>query len=362
MTEAEQEEFNLKQEEKSKADKEIQLLNECINSYFALKSQAINQIDKIKTEKDAFVFEGRLQELLETSFEIYQSLDMLQFKTARYKDEIIPDYPFYFGTALYHPTLLAKPSTLWHINDVLCSITKELQTPIKDIVLQEKTTWPKNLTRQLDTIKQDVKSIQYRCERWEILYVKHDNDVIRKEIHKSALITSFNETTKELKQLKTKWYWLFFGIVGCLVLLGILELIQQFKLVGLYGLQWQIDWKNLFIGQGNGVPSINWNAMLKKASLILPLIWLAWFAAKRLNVLSKLETDYQFKEATAKTFESYKNEIEALKDDELKKQLLSTVIRNFGDNPVRLFDPKDDKGHTAEELLELAKKLKDITK
>ena len=72
--------------------------------------------------------------------------------------------------------------------------------------------------------------------------------------------------------------------------------------------------------------------------------------------------DYQFKIVTAQTFGSYKNETEGLKDEQMKKELLSTVIRNFGDNPVRLFDPKDDKGHTTEELLELAKKLKDITK
>jgi hypothetical protein len=157
-------------------------------------------------------------------------------------------------------------------------------------------------------------------------------------IHQGTLIKSFNQKSGELEELKIKWYRLFFGMIFVLIGLSIFELIS------------------------NDSSVINWNELINKFSLVLPLIWLAWFAAKRLNILSKLETDYQFKEATAKTFESYKKEIEALKDDELKKQLLSTVIRNFGDNPVRLFDPKDDKGHTTEELLELAKKLKDITK
>lgn len=287
----------------------------------------------------------RIEIYLKNFHKIYYRLEILAYKSQSYN---IDGYQPYFGNALYYSYLENEVSALGHINKIL-----EDQIEIIDSVFYGQDTDQDTL----NDIEFYLRHVEYQCELWEVGYFKQEvidkeferdnkydslyknTEIIRKEIHQGSLIKSFNQKSEELKQLKKKWYWLFFSVVGCLVVFGITSLTLDSP-------------SDIF----------NLNSLIQKLSLVLPLIWLAWFAAKRLNVLSKLEMDYQFKEATAKTFESYKNEIEVFNDAELKKQLLSTVIRNFGDNPVRLFDLKDDKGHTTEELLELAKKLKDITK
>jgi hypothetical protein len=349
MTEAEQEELNLKQQEqekKSTADKEIQLLKECIKSSSKLAVCLKQELDR--TEDG--VLKENLRKLNKERVYINYRLKILNQRAELYKDkELFSYHKPYFGNAL-DCSNVNKISDLGNINNILKEPFSLQQGKLNDAIFAK---WQQNL----DELKGHLNDVEYACKKWEIGYFKQEvidkeserenkydslyknTEIIRKEIHQGSLIESFNQKSEELKQLKKKWYWLFFSVVGCLVVFGITSLTLDSP-------------SDIF----------NLNSLIQKLSLVLPLIWLAWFAAKRLNVLSKLETDYQFKEATAKTFESYKNEIEALKDDELKKQLLSTVIRNFGDNPVRLFDPKDDKGHTTEELLELAKKLKDITK
>lgn len=347
-----QEELNLKQQEqekqekKSTADKEIQLLKECIKSSSKLAVCLKQELDR--TEDG--VLKENLRKLNGERVYINYRLTILNQRAELYKDkELFSYHKPYFGNALHYSNV-NKISDLGNINNILKEPFSLQQGKLNDAIFAK---WQQNL----DELKGHLNDVEYSCKEWEIGYFKQEvidkeserenkydslyknTEIIRKEIHQGSLIESFNQKSEELKQLKKKWYWLFFSVVGCLVVFGITSLTLDSP-------------SDIF----------NLNSLIQKLSLVLPLIWLAWFAAKRLNVLSKLETDYQFKEATAKTFESYKNEIEALKDDELKKQLLSTVIRNFGDNPVRLFDPKDDKGHTTEELLELAKKLKDITK
>jgi hypothetical protein len=358
------------EEQMKKAENEIELLKKCIKSYFSLKSRTINFRDAYES-KEASVevpesIKKRIEIYLKNFHKIYYRLDILALKSQLYeKKENIGYYQPYFGNALYYSYPENEVSALGHINEIL-------EHEIIDLVFDDQDTDQDTL----NDIEFYLRDVEYQCKSWEVWYrnTQFDNlhnknqdidklyketEKIRNNIYKGALIESFNETTDELKQLKKKWYKLFFGVVGCLVFFGIAEIFKIDKIT-VFDWYWIIP---IPISSTLASPdNFNLNTFLHKVSFILPLIWLAWFAAKRLNILSKLETDYQFKEATAKTFESYKNEIEAFKDDELKKQLLSTVIRNFGDNPVRLFDPKDDKGHTTEELLELAKKLKDITK
>lgn len=80
-------------------------------------------------------------------------------------------------------------------------------------------------------------------------------------------------------------------------------------------------------------------ALLRRAALAAPLIWLGWYAATQLGRLGRIQEDYAYKAATALAFESYKNEVAANEDNELLQQLLRKTIENFGDNPVRLYEP-----------------------
>lgn len=92
-------------------------------------------------------------------------------------------------------------------------------------------------------------------------------------------------------------------------------------------------------------------ALLRRAAIATPLVWLGWYAARQVGRLNRVHEDYEYKAATALAFESYKSEIESAEDRELSRELLEITIRNFGDNPVRLYDGMENDHTTPLEQL-----------
>lgn len=93
-----------------------------------------------------------------------------------------------------------------------------------------------------------------------------------------------------------------------------------------------------------------WQRMLHLIPILAPGIWLGWFAAKNASLTGRIQQDYSYKVAMAQSFEAYKKEVEAIGDKALEKQLLETAIRNFGDNPIRIYDGTAVEGHPLEAL------------
>lgn len=96
-----------------------------------------------------------------------------------------------------------------------------------------------------------------------------------------------------------------------------------------------------------------WERVLHFIPLAAPGIWIGWFAARNASLTARIQQDYDYKVATAQAFEAYKNEVELVEDDALTRQLLETTIRNFGDNPIRVYDGKGVEGHPLETLKSL---------
>ena len=96
----------------------------------------------------------------------------------------------------------------------------------------------------------------------------------------------------------------------------------------------------------------DWSA-LSGLAIAAPLVWFGWFCVRQMGLLTRLQQDYEYKKATALAFEAHKKEIVEADDADsiLSKKLLETVIKNFGDNPVRVIQgSKSDHGHPLEEL------------
>lgn len=96
-----------------------------------------------------------------------------------------------------------------------------------------------------------------------------------------------------------------------------------------------------------------WERVLHFIPLAAPGIWMGWFAARNASLTARIQQDYDYKVATAQAFEAYKKEVELVDDDTLTKQLLETTIRNFGDNPIRIYEGKGVEGHPLETLKSL---------
>jgi len=96
-----------------------------------------------------------------------------------------------------------------------------------------------------------------------------------------------------------------------------------------------------------------WERVLYFIPLAAPGIWIGWFSARHASLTARIQQDYDYKVATAQAFEAYKKEVELAEDNALTKQLLETTIRNFADNPIRVYDGKGVEGHPLETLRSL---------
>lgn len=100
----------------------------------------------------------------------------------------------------------------------------------------------------------------------------------------------------------------------------------------------------------------NWEQLLPRMALTAPVIWLGWFSAKQYGYTSRLRQDYAYKEASAKAFEGYKREASNV-DPAMLKSLMETAIKNFGDNPIRIYNGHENHASPLHELFE--RSLKD---
>ena len=82
--------------------------------------------------------------------------------------------------------------------------------------------------------------------------------------------------------------------------------------------------------------------LLKFSPLYIPAIWLAIYASKRRSESRALEEEYAHKEAMAKSYSSYKKQIEELEqqNQELMEKLMSKTIDTIAENPSKVLDKK----------------------
>lgn len=104
--------------------------------------------------------------------------------------------------------------------------------------------------------------------------------------------------------------------------------------------------------------------ILQSLPIIAPLIWLAIFASIRRSENQRLEQEYAHKEALAKSYSSYKKQIDGLKQEDqvLLVKLLNSAIETISKNASDTLDKKHGDGtpiqHLTKTLIEEIKKKK----
>ena len=138
--------------------------------------------------------------------------------------------------------------------------------------------------------------------------------------------TYTNNRTKFEKQTNF-WNWFFIGTMA--VIFGF----------GVY----------LVVGNVN----IDTQHILKYSPLYVSVVWLALFASKRRNESMRLEQEYTHKETLAKSYMSYKEQIETLAKDEkneLLQKLLESTTATISQNPNHVLDKNNTDHHPAMEF------------
>ncbi|SDE36220.1 hypothetical protein [Kordiimonas lacus] len=98
------------------------------------------------------------------------------------------------------------------------------------------------------------------------------------------------------------------------------------------------------------------SSFLLKLPFLGPLIWLAVFASKRRSEAQRLEQEYAHKEALAKSYESFKQQIHELgqENDVIMEQLLEAAIRVVAYNASATLDGKHGDKVPLQEAIERA--------
>jgi hypothetical protein len=93
-------------------------------------------------------------------------------------------------------------------------------------------------------------------------------------------------------------------------------------------------------------------ALLNKLPLYGALIWLAFFASKRRSENQRLQQEYAHKEALAKSYNSYKKQIEALDDEDqsMQKAFIDKAVDAIAFNASQTLDGKHGDNHPAHDL------------
>ncbi len=80
----------------------------------------------------------------------------------------------------------------------------------------------------------------------------------------------------------------------------------------------------------------------------VPIVWLAWYAARRHSQALRLEEDYAHKEALSRSFEGYKNQIAELEVGETHKaqtlNLIQKTLDALSADPGRVYRERNEDG------------------
>lgn len=134
---------------------------------------------------------------------------------------------------------------------------------------------------------------------------------------------------------------IFYGTIGVLILGSILLCIQK---VYWFGIEF--------------IELPDWQASLRSIAYKLPFyaaaVWLAYYASKRRSEFQRLQQEYAHKEALAKSYDSFKRQIEVLgdKDDVLMAMLLEKAIGAIAHNASQTLDGKHGDKAPAHDALE----------
>lgn len=138
-----------------------------------------------------------------------------------------------------------------------------------------------------------------------------------KKTSQVGMAGAFQKRRQELRYPVVIWGVAFIGFLCALAYIGV-DIVQ-------FAFMNPSDNENVSIVQ-----------LISKLAVSFPAIWGAWFSAKQYSHASQLQEDYAYKVSIAMTYHGYKDEA-GLVDEKMSGKLLDSMISQFSENPVRLY-------------------------
>lgn len=145
----------------------------------------------------------------------------------------------------------------------------------------------------------------------------------------AGLATAYRQLKVSAERQVRKYTHIFYK---ALALLGLAAFYLSIKKVG---------WVHLELVEATGIEEL-FKQLMYKLPLIAPILWLALFSSKRRSEFQRLQQEYAHKEALAKSYQSFKKQINELGEDHntLMAKLLDTAISAVAFNASATLDGK----------------------
>ncbi|WP_057832812.1 hypothetical protein [Colwellia sp. TT2012] len=143
----------------------------------------------------------------------------------------------------------------------------------------------------------------------------------------AGLASAYHELKESFDTPIKNYSKLFYGSITALMLVSFISITQE---LGLFFIKF-VDVSDFSKLTSN---------ILFKLPIIIPILWLTLFVSKRRSEALRLQQEYAHKEALAKSYQSFKIQIEALEqaDPELMKKLLNSTIDAVSKNASDTLD------------------------
>lgn len=334
--------------------------------------QALAEINLEKTKNDAIGIKDYKQELIDNEDSISKTIEK-EFKDIKNKYNEINK--FYNETLVDDKNSIStKQQVVNGKNEILEHIKQikeqhsEFNTKLdefKNYYVQIFGSYNDETKTREGGLKQEIENKIHELDEFkktqeqELATIKEQHDNTYKAIleevesHRDILAAAglseaYSEERKKYPKLVKFWNWVF--------LFSLLYLPLIYTAIMFLSLK---NNPNEFFSINNAISSL-----LRSIPLTLPYIWFAIYANKRRNEYHRLEQEYAHKAILAKSYLSYKKQIEKLQTDdpELLKKLMGSTIDSISYNPSQTLDKKHGDSTLLDEILNSLKEIKELLK
>lgn len=155
----------------------------------------------------------------------------------------------------------------------------------------------------------------------------------------AGLASAYKEMKDRCSRDIATYGWIFYSALGLLLVIVVL--------------MHSLDFYNIPINDNNLSNNLTsvFRMFALKLPFILPVLWLAFFSSKCRSEALRLEQEYAHKETLAKSYDSYRQQVEKLGKEEQNKLLpilLDNMIKAIALNPAETLD----KNHKTESIFD----------
>ena len=209
-----------------------------------------------------------------------------------------------------------------------------------------------NAARQIRDMRDSLRGLssktKLQCDDADELLneIKNQRDSANKSI--SDANESLKEKNEQMNELVEKIEGLLPGATSA----GLAETFHQAQKQKAHWLYWVGFIGSLFcvaVGYGyffhnslSGNEPFTWGHVLARATIGIPLLWIAWYCQRSLSQMNRIREEYHHKERVMRIYEGFSKQINSSDSDiarEHNVDLVSAVIKAIERNPADVLDP-----------------------